>query len=100
MDKGYVDNDVIENLESLVHKLGKKTKTKKKQPPKRNMNPISSYFKKKASTSRGKSPDGSDDDSHDDLDDNDDDDDSDEDDSEDDNDDIDDDGDDGVGGKN
>jgi len=84
--KGFVDNDVIEGLQSLVHKLEKKTKRKKKQPPKRKMNPISSYFHKKASTTRGKSQDGSDDDSHDDLDDD-----------EGDNDDIDDDG---VGGTN
>lgn len=49
---------------------------KKKQPPKSNINPISSYFHEKARTSRGKSQDGSDD----------------EDDSEDDND--------GVGGTN
>ena len=101
MAKGYDDNGVIEDLQSLVHKLEKKTKRKKKQPPKRNMNPISSYFHRKANTSRGKSQDGSDDNSHVDLDDNDDDDsDDDEDDSEENNDDIDDDGDDGVGGTN
>ena len=87
LGKGYVDNDVIEDLQSLVHKLEKKTKRKKKQPPKRKMNPISSYFHKKASTSRGKSQDGGDADSHDDID-------------EDDNDNIDDGGDDGVGGTN
>ena len=46
--KGYVDNDVIEDLQPLVHKLEKKAKRKKKQPPKRNMNPISSYFHKKS----------------------------------------------------
>ena len=62
--KGYVDNNVVEDLQSLVHKLEKKAKRKKKQPPKRNMNPISSYFNKKASISRRKSQDGSDDDSH------------------------------------
>ena len=71
MAKGYVDNDVIEDLQSLVHKLEKKTRRKKKQPPKRNMNPISSYFHEKASTSHRKTQDGSDDDSHDDLDDDD-----------------------------
>ena len=85
--KGYVDNDVIEDLQSLVHKLEKKTRRKMKQPPKRNMNPISSYFHEKASTSHRKSQDGSDDDSHDDLDDDDDSDDE-EDDNEDDDDDI------------
>ena len=84
-----------------MHKLEKKTKRKRKQPPKRNINPISSYFHRKANTSRGKSQDGSDDNSHVDLDDNDDDDsDDDEDGSEEDNDDIDDDGDHGVGGTN
>ena len=31
---GYVDNDVIEDLQILVHKLEKKTRRKKKQPPK------------------------------------------------------------------
>ena len=60
--KGYVDNDVIEDLQSLEHKLAwkRKRREKKKQTPKRNMNPISSYFHKKASTSQGKSQDGSD----------------------------------------
>ena len=66
---GYVDNDVIKDLQSMEHKLEKKTKRKKKQLPKRNMNPISSYSHKKARrTSQGKSQDGSDDDSDDDLD--------------------------------
>ena len=32
--KGYVGNDVIEDLQSLVHKLERKPKRKKKQPPK------------------------------------------------------------------
>ena len=94
MAKAYVDNDVIKDLQPLVHKLEKKTKRKKRQSPKRNMNPIPSYFHKKASTSRGKSQDGGDDDSHDDLDDNDD------NDSDDDEDHNDADGDDGVGGTN
>ena len=83
--KGYVDNDVIEDLQSLVRKLEKKRTRKKKQPPKRNMNPIFSYFHKKASTSQRKSQDSSGDDSSDDLDDDSDDD---EDDNEDDDDDI------------
>ena len=74
MAKGYVDNDVTEDLQSLVHKLEKKTKRKKKQPPERNMNPISSYFHEIACTSHRKSQDGSHDDSHDHLDDDDDDD--------------------------
>ena len=46
--KGYVDNDVIKDLQSLVHKLEKENEEKKEQPSKRNMNPISSYFHKKA----------------------------------------------------
>ena len=87
MAKGYDDNDVIKDLQSLVHKLEKKTRRKKKQSPKRNMNPISSYFHKKVTISHRKSQHGSDDDSHGDLDDDDDDDD-DEDDNENDNDDI------------
>ena len=92
MAKGYVDNDVIEDLQSLVDKLEKKTGRKKKQLPKGNMNPISSYFHEKASTSHRKFQDGSNADSHDDDDDDDDGDDDSDDDEDDNEDDDDDDG--------
>ena len=73
--KGYVDNDVIEDLHSLL--IGAQTRWKRKRREKKeitskgSMNPISGYFHKKASTSQGKSQNGSDD-SHDELDDDDD----------------------------